>query len=93
MESIISRAYFGKKLKSRVHFFIRRVHRVFRVRIPRKNVGRRSERIAAVAAKTVPVSNAETQMIAHRFAAYQFVGVVILERQRILALRALKFDF
>ena len=52
----------------------------------------RSERVAARAAKRVPIGHAEAEMILHRLAFDQFAGVVVAERQRVLRVGAFVGD-
>ena len=91
VKGVKRRAEFFDEFKSRAHAVLR----VLTDSVPSSH-GRmhraRAERIAARAAKRVPVNDREAQMIAHRFALDDFVGVVMFEGERVFGFRAFVGD-
>ena len=60
--------------------------------IPGTLEGRRPERIGPRRSKSVPVTDAEPQVVAERFSVDNFVGVVVAEGERIAALGSFEWD-
>ena len=90
-ESIKRRAQFLDELKRHARAVLRVADGIGAV-VPRALHRARAKRIAARAAKGVPVNHRKTQMLAHRFAVDDFIGVVMLERQRIFGTRTFVVD-
>src|SRR5690606_41023197 len=60
--------------------------------LPREAAGARAERVCAGVAEGVPVADREAEVVAHGLAADRLVGVVDLERQRVVRFRTFVGD-
>ena len=85
MPAIVRRAKFLDEFKRHARAFLRVLHGVGAV-VPRTLHGAGAERIAARAAKGVPVNHGEPEMFAQGFAFDDFLGIVMFEGQRVFRL-------
>ncbi len=92
METPEGRADLLIKLEGRVHAHLGDGKSVLRRRLPLAHDGAGTEGVRPRAAEGVPVGDAEAQVLGHGLAADFFVGVVVFERERVVALRALVGD-
>jgi hypothetical protein len=83
VKTIIRRAQLRDELKGHPRPVLRVAHRV-RAVVPRPLHRPRPEWIAPVGPERVPVRHRKTQVLPHRLARHDFVGVVVFERQRVL---------
>src|SRR5271170_6676708 len=79
----------GEHLEGDVGFKLGGFHRFAE---PRPLECRRAEHIDALPSKIVPVADRRAQMLRHRLSQYFASGLVVSERQRIVALCAFKSD-
>ena len=84
--AVIWRTEFFDELEGDANAFLRIAHRVGTV-VPRPLHRARAERIAARPAKGVPIHHRKAQMLPHGLASNPFVGVIVLERKRVLGSR------
>ncbi len=89
VEAVIRNTEFGEKLERRIGLGLGPRQRVA-AGVPRIGARARAERIGAVTAETMPIRHRKTQVRGHGLAANLLVGVVHLERQRVV--RGLAFE-
>ena len=91
MEAVILDAQLLHKLNARVHLGLRMLHGA---RDGAEALVRRalSEHIDAVGAEVVPPGHGKGKMLLHGFSENHAGGIIILERERVLAVPALVFD-
>src|ERR1035437_1577253 len=92
MPAIIWRTEFFDEFKRDVRAPLRIADGV-RAVVPRTLHRSGTKRVATRATERVPVDHRETQMFAHRLARDDFVGIVVLESERVFRVRAFVIDF
>ena len=60
--------------------------------LPRANGGADAEHVTKLAANSVPVGDGEAEMVLHRLPGDKFLGVVVLEGERVLGARPFVLD-
>ena len=91
VEGVEGRAELFQELEGHAHAGLGHLHRVGAV-LPRADGGADAEHVGELAANRVPVGDREAQMVLHRLAGDQFVGVVVLEGERVLGVRSFVLD-
>src|SRR5690606_23609550 len=92
MKTEIGNIEAGDEIERFVELVVRRLL-IQLARMPRAFKSAGAENIEPVPAETMPVADCKAQMLRHGLAEDLAVLVVILIRERILALRSLEFDF
>src|SRR5690606_38465123 len=90
VEAPVRHAQLGEELERGVDLGLGGGHRV--ALLPREAAGARAERVGAGVAEGVPVADREAQVVAHGLAADHLVGIVDLERQRVVRFRTFVGD-
>ncbi len=91
VKAVVRHAELGEELERRIGLGFGTVQRGI-AHIPRIRTRARAERIGAIAAEAVPVGHGKAQMLGHGLVADGLVGVVDLERERVVRIAAFETD-
>jgi hypothetical protein len=86
VEAVIRNAQLGEELESGVKLVLRLVERAATL-LPGVLAGARSKGVTTVRTEGVPVGDGKAQVFAHGLFAHHSVGVIGLERQRVVGTR------